>query len=57
MHTLKAIARNCDADQSLVNLISWSPNGETLAVPGLKNDVVMYDCDTAEKMYSLKGDQ
>ncbi|CAL9064297.1 unnamed protein product [Musa banksii] len=56
MHTLKAIAPNCDADASLINVLSWSPNGETLAVPGLKNDVVMYDRDTAEKMFTLKGD-
>ncbi|WOK95221.1 WD repeat and HMG-box DNA-binding protein 1 [Canna indica] len=56
VHILKAIAPNCDADASLINVISWSPNGETLAVPGLKNDVVMYDRDTAEKMFTLKGD-
>ncbi|RWW74090.1 hypothetical protein BHE74_00017983 [Ensete ventricosum] len=56
MHTLKAIAPNCDADASLINVLGWSPNGETLAVPGLKNDVVMYDRDTAEKMFTLKGD-
>ncbi|KAG6472940.1 WD repeat and HMG-box DNA-binding protein 1-like [Zingiber officinale] len=56
VHTLKAIARNCDADPSCINVISWSPSGETLAVAGLKNDVVMYDRDTAEKLYTLKGD-
>lgn len=39
-----------------MNIVSWSPDGDLLAVPGLKNDVVMYDRDTAEKLLSLKGD-
>ncbi|KAG1326667.1 WD repeat and HMG-box DNA-binding protein 1 [Cocos nucifera] len=56
VHTLKAIAPNCDAETSLLNVVSWSPDGETLAVPGLRNDVVMYDRDTAEKLFTLKGD-
>ena len=41
---------------STMNVLCWSPDGETLAVPGLKNDVVMYDRDTAEKVLSLRGD-
>lgn len=56
VHVLNAVAPNCDSDFSLINVLSWSPNGETLAVPGLRNDVVMYDRDTAEKMFTLKGD-
>ncbi|KAF5445352.1 hypothetical protein F2P56_034406 [Juglans regia] len=39
-----------------MNAVSWSPDGETLAVPGLRNDLVMYDRDTAEKLFSLTGD-
>lgn len=56
VHTLKAIAPNYDSDESLLNVLNWSPDGETLAVPGLRNDVVMYDRDTAEKLFTLKGD-
>ncbi|XP_030521443.2 protein ENHANCER OF LHP1 1 [Rhodamnia argentea] len=56
LHTLKGIAPNCGSDFSVINVLSWSPDGETLAVPGLKNDVVMYDRDTAEKLFSLRGD-
>lgn len=56
IHILKAIAPYCGSDKSLLNVLGWSPDGETLAVPGLKNDVVMYDRDTAEKLHSLKGD-
>lgn len=56
LHTLKGIAPNCGSDFSVISVLSWSPDGETLAVPGLKNDVVMYDRDTAEKLFSLRGD-
>uniref|UniRef100_A0A1D1ZIT4 WD repeat and HMG-box DNA-binding protein 1 n=1 Tax=Anthurium amnicola TaxID=1678845 RepID=A0A1D1ZIT4_9ARAE len=56
VHTLKSIAPGRGLDESILNVLSWSPDGETLAVPGLKNDVVMYDRDTAEKLFSLKGD-
>ncbi|KAL0915498.1 hypothetical protein M5K25_015920 [Dendrobium thyrsiflorum] len=56
VHTLKSVAPNCDSDASRLNFLSWSPDGETLAVPGLKNDIVMYDRDTAEKLFTLKGD-
>ncbi|KAA8541101.1 hypothetical protein F0562_025064 [Nyssa sinensis] len=56
LHTLKGIAPDTVSDLSILNILSWSPDGETLAVPGLKNDVVMYDRDTAEKLFSLKGD-
>lgn len=56
LHTLKGVAPNCSLDYSVINVLCWSPDGETLAVPGLKNDVVMYDRDTAEKLFSLRGD-
>ncbi|MQM19924.1 hypothetical protein Taro_052937, partial [Colocasia esculenta] len=56
VHTLKAVAPSCGSDASVLNALGWSPDAETLAVPGLKNDVVMYDRDTAEKVFSLKGD-
>lgn len=56
LHTLKGIAPDLGLDLSLTNVLSWSPDGETLAVPGLRNDVVMYDRDTAEKLFSLRGD-
>lgn len=56
LHTLKGVAPNTVLDTSVMNIISWSPDGETLAVPGLRNDVVMYDRDTAEKLFTLRGD-
>lgn len=56
LHTLKGIAPNSGLDLCAKNVLSWSPDGETLAAPGLKNDVVMYDRDTAEKVFSLRGD-
>ncbi|KAG5522671.1 hypothetical protein RHGRI_034720 [Rhododendron griersonianum] len=56
LHTLKGIAPDTGLDFSLMNIVCWSPDGEMLAVPGLKNDVVMYDRDTAEKLFSLRGD-
>lgn len=56
LHILKGIAPDTDSDLSVLNVLRWSPDGETLAVPGLKNDVVMYDRDTAEKLFSLRGD-
>ncbi|KAL0430000.1 UNVERIFIED_CONTAM: hypothetical protein Sradi_0626000 [Sesamum radiatum] len=56
VHVLKAIAPNNGIDVSMLNVLAWSPDGEMLAVPGLKNDVVMYDRDTAEKLFSLRGD-
>lgn len=56
LHTLKGIAPNSGLGLSVMNVLSWSPDGETLAVPGLRNDLVMYDRDTAEKLFSLRGD-
>lgn len=56
LHVLKAIAPNNGSDVSVMTVLAWSPDGEVLAVPGLKNDVVMYDRDTAEKLFSLRGD-
>lgn len=56
LHTLKGIAPNSGFDRSIMNVLSWSPDGNKLAVPGLRNDVVVYDRDTAEKLFSLRGD-
>ncbi|XVE56745.1 hypothetical protein DITRI_Ditri04bG0035600 [Diplodiscus trichospermus] len=56
LYTLKGVAPDTGSDTSLLNVLSWSPDGETLAVPGLKNDIVMYDRDTAEKLFTLRGD-
>lgn len=56
LHVLKGIAPVIQSDVSFINALSWSPDAETLAVPGLKNDIVMYDRDTAEKLFSLRGD-
>lgn len=56
IHTLKHIAPNTTADFSTLTALGWSPDGEMLAVAGLKNDVVMYDRDTAEKLFTLRGD-
>ncbi|KAK4773370.1 hypothetical protein SAY87_028389 [Trapa incisa] len=56
LHVLRSIAPNTGSDCSIMNVLSWSPDGEMLAVPGLRNDVVMYDRDTAEKLFSLRGD-
>ncbi|EOY22185.1 Transducin family protein / WD-40 repeat family protein isoform 1 [Theobroma cacao] len=56
LYTLKGVAPDTGSDTSILNVLSWSPDGETLAVPGLKNDIVMYDRDTAEKLFTLRGD-
>lgn len=56
LHNLKGIAPDTGLDVSIKNVLCWSPDGETLAVPGLRNDVVIYDRDTAEKLFSLRGD-
>ncbi|KAL5544857.1 hypothetical protein UlMin_008641 [Ulmus minor] len=56
LHTLKGVAPDLGLDLSVMNVLSWRPDGETLAVPGLRNDVVMYDRDTAEKLFTLRGD-
>lgn len=56
LHMLRGIAPNIGSDVSVMNVLGWSPDGEMLAVPGLRNDVVMYDRDTAEKLYSFRGD-
>ncbi|CAH9092846.1 unnamed protein product [Cuscuta europaea] len=56
IHTLKNIAPPTGLDHAFMNTLSWSPDGELLAAPGLKNDVVMYDRDTAESLFSLRGD-
>lgn len=57
VHTLYHAAPNTDLNNSCRNEIAWHPKGDVLAVPGRKNgvDVVMYDRDTGEKVFSLKG--
>ncbi|KAL1554815.1 WD repeat and HMG-box DNA-binding protein 1-like [Salvia divinorum] len=56
LHVLKAIAPNNGSDVSVMNILAWNQDGDLLAVPGLKNNVVLYDRDTAEKLFSLSGD-
>ncbi|KAL2935394.1 WD repeat and HMG-box DNA-binding protein 1 [Bienertia sinuspersici] len=56
LHTLKGVAPDTSSDMSIMDVISWTPDGDFLSVPGLKNDVIMYDRDTAEKQYYLRGD-
>ncbi|KAL4280939.1 hypothetical protein GQ457_03G017900 [Hibiscus cannabinus] len=56
LYTLKSVAPDTGLDTSVLNVLTWSPDGETLAVPGLENDIVMYDRDTAEKLFTLRGD-
>ncbi|MCO5577428.1 hypothetical protein L7F22_031260 [Adiantum nelumboides] len=57
VHTLYHAAPNTDLNNSCKNEVAWHPRGDVLAVPGRKNgvDVVMYDRDTGEKVFSLKG--
>nr|ABA18100.1 transducin/WD-40 repeat family protein [Olimarabidopsis pumila] len=54
--TLKGVAPDTGFSTSIVNVLRWSPDGRTLAVPGLRNDVVMYDRFTGEKLFALRGD-
>lgn len=56
IQTLKGIAPDSASDASIVNMLCWSPDGDLLAIPGLRNDVVIYDRDTIEKLFSLRGD-
>ncbi|XP_023762447.1 protein ENHANCER OF LHP1 1 [Lactuca sativa] len=56
LHTLKNISHNTPPDFTTLSALSWSPDGEMLAVSGLRNDVVMYDRDTAEKLFTLRGE-
>ncbi|KFK33844.1 hypothetical protein AALP_AA5G067300 [Arabis alpina] len=55
-YTLKGVAPDTGFSTSIVNVLRWSPDGRTLAVPGLRNDVVMYDRFTGEKLFPLRGD-
>ncbi|CAH8386864.1 unnamed protein product [Eruca vesicaria subsp. sativa] len=55
-HTLKGVAPDTGFSTSVVNILRWSPDGRILAVPGLRNDVVMYDRFTGEKLFALRGD-
>lgn len=56
VHIHKGIAPDLGLDPAVMNVVSWSPDGKTLAVPGLRNEVVIYDGDTGGKLFSLKGD-
>ncbi|GAV56511.1 WD40 domain-containing protein/DUF3639 domain-containing protein, partial [Cephalotus follicularis] len=56
LHNLIRVAPDTVSVLSTMNVLGWSPDGETLAIPGLRNDVVLYDRDTAEKLFSLRGD-
>lgn len=55
-YTRKGVAPDTGFSNSVVNVLRWSPDGRTLAVPGLKNDVVMYDRFTGEKLFALRGE-
>uniref|UniRef100_A0A1J3CIA0 WD repeat and HMG-box DNA-binding protein 1 n=1 Tax=Noccaea caerulescens TaxID=107243 RepID=A0A1J3CIA0_NOCCA len=55
-YTLKGVAPDTCFSNSIVNILRWSPDGRTLAVPGRRNDVVMYDRFTGEKLFALRGD-
>ncbi|CAA7041757.1 unnamed protein product [Microthlaspi erraticum] len=55
-YTLKGVAPDTGFSNSIVNVLRWSPDGRTLAVPGLRNDVVMYDRFTGEKLFALRGE-
>ncbi|KAJ7538304.1 hypothetical protein O6H91_11G042800 [Diphasiastrum complanatum] len=55
LHNLKHIVPAIDINSANRNRIEWHPDGHVLAVPGCKNDILMLDRDTAEKIYSLKG--
>ncbi|KAF8646040.1 hypothetical protein HU200_066003 [Digitaria exilis] len=54
--TLSRVAPTFRSDNSVRNVLCWSPDGQTLAVPGLRNNVVLYDRDTGEEVSTLKGD-
>ncbi|CAM0950745.1 unnamed protein product [Alopecurus aequalis] len=56
VRTLKRVAPTFGSDHSVKNALCWSPDGQTLAVPGLRNNVVMYDRDTGEEVFTLKGE-
>lgn len=55
MHTLDRAAPHADAVLTGRNEIAWHPRGDVLAVPGRKDDVVLYDRDTAGHVCTLKG--
>lgn len=54
--TLTRVAPTFRSDNSVRNVLCWSPDGQTLAVPGLRNNVVLYDRDTGEEVCTLYGD-
>jgi chromosome transmission fidelity protein 4 len=56
IRSLKRVAPTFGSDHSVKNTLCWSPDGHTLAVPGLRNNVVMYDRDTGEEVFTLKGE-
>uniref|UniRef100_A0A0D9XBH2 Uncharacterized protein n=1 Tax=Leersia perrieri TaxID=77586 RepID=A0A0D9XBH2_9ORYZ len=54
--SLKRIAPTFGSDHSINDALCWSPDGQFIAVPGLRNNVVMYDRDTGEEVFTLKGE-
>ena len=57
VHSLYHVAPNIGLSKSSRNEVAWHPKGDVFAVPGRKDgvDVIMYDRDTGEKVFSLKG--
>ncbi|CAM6122605.1 unnamed protein product [Calypogeia fissa] len=55
IHCLRHAAPDVSVEEAGKNEIAWHPNGDVLAVPGHKFDVVMYDRETAEVMFRLKN--
>lgn len=56
LYIFKGVVFDTSLDMSIINVFSWSLDGEMLFVLGLKNEVVMYDRDIFEKLFFLKGD-
>ncbi|KAL6594289.1 hypothetical protein ACP70R_048482 [Stipagrostis hirtigluma subsp. patula] len=56
VRTLTRVAPTFRSDHAVRNVLCWSPDGQTLAVPGLRNNVVLYDRDTGEEVSTLVGD-
>ncbi|EFJ13490.1 hypothetical protein SELMODRAFT_122132 [Selaginella moellendorffii] len=56
LHTLTQIAPRIDVEFSeSSNCVAWSPDGNLLALPGRKSDVLLLDRDTAEEICTFKG--
>eukprot|EP00850_Spirogloea_muscicola_P012300 SM000079S22418 [mRNA] locus=s79:8874:14531:- [translate_table: standard] len=55
LHRLEGAALQTDVSCASRNCISWHPDGGYVAVPGHRNDIVMYDRDTAEEVHAFRG--